>query len=402
MTTRSRLTAAISACFLLSSAGPVLAQDAAAEPNVRDVVRFLVLNRGVRTDDPARDLEAAEATHDTLTRALLASVATTPIGTSSGGFTYRLNPTIGTVERASDTFGSFYLERALTSGAGQASFGATFQYARYERLDGNDLRNGEFVTVATTLNDETVPFDRERLQLRMSSRTTTFFANVGVNDRVDVGVALPLVQLRINGLRVNDYRDEVVPQARASAVTTGFADIAVRTKVRLTPIESQGAIAAGVEARLPTGREEDLLGTGDLAMRFLGIASYEANRAGVYGNFILGTGGVGREVSYGGGVSLAAASRFTIVGEVMLRRIAGIQNIVPDAQPHPRLTSPPGTTTRLVPSGEDVTTGFSVVGFKWNVGGRWLVNTNVQFPLNDNGLTSRFTPAFSVDYSFGR
>ena len=402
MITFNRATAACAATCLLLSIVPAEAQDAAPEPNVRDVVRFLVLNRAVNTGNPDLDLAAAEATHDTITRALLASVATTPISTSSGGFTYRLNPSIGTVERASDTFGTFYLERALTSGAGQASFGLTYQYARYDSLDGNDLRSGDFVTVSTQLVDESTPFDRERLELRMSSRTTTFFANVGVSDRMDVGVALPLVQLRINGLRVNDYRGEVVPQARASAVTTGFADIAVRTKVRLTPIESAGSIAAGVEARLPTGREEDLLGTGDLAMRFLGIASYEANRAGVYGNFILGAGGLGREVSYGGGVSLAPAPRFTVVGEVMLRKIAGIQNIVPDTQPHPTLTSPAGRTTRLVPSGEDATTGFSVVGFKWNVGGRWLVNTNVRFPLNDNGLTSQFTPAFSVDYSFGR
>src|SRR4051812_49253208 len=81
---------------------------------VQDVLGFLVTNQGVQTNDFDKDREAAEATRATLTRALLSSVATLPVSTSSSGFTYRFNQTLGTVERASDTFGPFFVERALT------------------------------------------------------------------------------------------------------------------------------------------------------------------------------------------------------------------------------------------------------------------------------------------------
>ena len=84
----------------------------------------------------------------------------------------------------------------------------------------------------------------------------------------------------------------------------------------------------------------------------------------------------------------------------MLRRLAGIENITPVVQPHPRIVGV--ETTRLVPGGEEVTTGFSAVGFKWNVGGGWLVNSHVVVPVSDNGLTARFTPAVAIDYSFSR
>ena len=388
------------AFLTLAASGGVRAQTTGTPNTVQDILGFLVLNRLVGTEDFDKDVQAAEATRDTLTRALLASVATMPVSSSSGGFNYRLNPGLGTVERASDTFGPLYLERALTSGAGRASFGFTFQYASFRSLDGNDLRSGDFITVANQFTNETAPFDVERLQLDISSRTATLFGTIGLGDRVDVGTAIPLVRLRITGSRINDYRGESFVPATATAETTGFADIVLRTKVRLTPTASAFAVAAGAEARLPTGREEDLLGAGELAMRFLGIASYEMSRTGLYGNVIVGTGGLGHELAYGGGVTFAPALRLTLVAELMLRQIAGLQAITPVVAPHPRIAGV--RTTRLVPGGEDVTTGFSAFGFKWNVGSRWLVHTHVVLPVSNNGLTTRITPAFAVDYSFGK
>lgn len=368
--------------------------------SVQDILRFVVTNQGVVTDDMQTDLEAAEATRDTLTRALLSSIATLPLSSSSGGFNYRLDPTLGTVERASDTFGPFYTERALTSGAGQAAFGFSLRYVSFRSLDGNDLRSGNLVTVANQFVDEPAPYDLEALSLNMTIGTATFFGNIGVSDRVDVGVAVPLVRLTIDGTRLNNYRGETLLQARARATSVGFADIAVRSKVRLTPADSAGAIAAGVEARLPTGREEDLLGTGDVTLRFLGMASYESGPAGVYGNVAVGTRGLGREVSWGGAATFAPTARLTLVGELVMRRQAGIQGITEVTEPHPRIANV--LTSRLVPSGEDETTAFTVAGFKWNLGSTWLLHANVLIPVSENGLTARFTPAISLDYSFAR
>jgi hypothetical protein len=130
--------------LLLTAAteAPAAAQGSNSGLTVQDILGFLVTNQGVQTGDFDRDQAAAEATRATLTRALVASVATLPISSSSSGFTYRLNPTLGTVERASETFGPFYVERALTAGAGQASLGVTLQYASFRAIDGNNLRNG--------------------------------------------------------------------------------------------------------------------------------------------------------------------------------------------------------------------------------------------------------------------
>ena len=386
------------AALLLTASHAAHAQEPTAQQRtVQDVLDFLVTFRGVETSDFDRDREAAEATRLTLSRALLSTVATLPVASSSSGFSYRLNPTLGTVERASQTFGSFFVERAATAGALQASLGFTFHYASFQSLDGNNLRDGRFVTVANQFADEPEPFDVETLTLNITTRTATFFGNLGVTDRVDVGVAVPLLQLDINGTRLNTYRGQTVPLARATAKTVGLADVAVRTKVRLTG-DGPGSVAAGAEVRLPTGREEDLLGAGDLALRVMGLASYEAGAASVHGNVLVGTGGIGGEISYGGALAVAASPRLTVVGEVVGRRIEGTQRIAETLAPHPRIRLV--QTMRLTPAGDDQMTMFAVAGFKWNVGSTWLLHGNVLMPLTDSGLTARFTPSVALDYSF--
>jgi hypothetical protein len=383
---------------LLIVPSPALAQP--APTTVQDILGFLLTeNRGVQTGDFDKDREAAEATRATLTQAVLSALAQVPMSTSSSGFTYRLNPTLGTVERASETFGPFFIERALTAGGGQAAFGVTLQYASFNSLDGHDLDTGDFVTTANQFRDEPTAFDVETLTLDISTRTTTVFGSVGITDRLDVAAAVPFVSLNISGLRLNTYRGESSVLAQVTAETSGLADIAVRSKFRFTP-DGNTHGAAAVELRLPTGRDEDLLGAGDAALRFMGIGSAEFGGTSVHGNVTLGTGGLGRELSFGGAVTHAATPRFTVVGEFLARRAAGTERIVAVVAPHPRFSGV--DTTRLMPTGAEQLTTLAVAGFKWNLTGAWLLQGNVLMPLTERGLTARVTPMIALDYAFTR
>jgi hypothetical protein len=394
-----RLIASCALVIAFATTGQAQSTTPTSQTTVQDIVQFLVTNQGVATSDFDKDRAAAEATQQTLSNALLASIATVPVSSSSSGFSYRLNPDLGTVERTSQTFGPFYVERALTTGSGQASIGFTLQYARYTSLDGNDLRNGSFITVANQFRDETVPFDTETLTLDIQTKTAMFVGNVGVSDRVDIGAAVPLIRLDISGSRINNYRGTQLLQARATAETTGLGDIAVRSKVRLTP-DGPAAASAAVEARLPTGRAEDLLGAGEPAMRFTGLGSYEAGVTSVYGNFTVGIGGIGREIAYSGAIAVAATPRVTLVGELLARQIDGLVRIGSSAEPHPRIAGV--NTIRLVPTGEKELTAFGVAGLKWNVSGTWLLHAHVLMPVMRRGLTAEFTPTIALEHTFAR
>jgi len=170
--------------LLVFSAAPAMAQG-----SVSDALSFLLTNQAVPTGDFTKDSQSAAVTRDTITRLLAVELTTQPLSSSSGGFTYRFNPSLGTVERASNSFGPFFTERSLTAGRGRASLGVSLQYSEYTKLDSYTLNDGTFVTTAGQFRDESEPFDVESLKLSLKTTTFNILGNIGLTDRIDVGVA---------------------------------------------------------------------------------------------------------------------------------------------------------------------------------------------------------------------
>jgi hypothetical protein len=378
---------------LLSLAAPL----GAGAQSLSDVLTFLATNQSVPTGNFDRDRAAAEATSNTISRALLANLATLPVSSSSGAFVYRLKPELGTVERATETFGPFFVERALTAGSRRTSFGLTFQHMRFTSLDGHNLRDGSLVTTANQFVDESAPFDVDRLTLDIDASVATFYGNVGLTDRLDVGFAAPTVALRLNGSRINTYRGRAFTQATASAIAFGLADMVVRSKYLLYSGEGTG-LAAAVDLRLPTGREADLLGTGATSLKLSGIGSMEHGRLSTHANAGVSIGGLARELGYGGAIALAASSRVTVTGELLGRWLDSPGGIVPAAAAHPSIIGV--ETIRLVPDTTTLRMMTLVPGVKWNLSDTWVLVSNVRVPLTTAGLTSPVTPFVGFDYAF--
>jgi hypothetical protein len=392
MTTDRLSMIAIATCCLLIPAPPAAAQ------SVSDVLTFLLTNVSVQTGSVERDRNAAQATSDTISRALLASLATLPVPTSSGAFAYRLNPSLGTMERATESFGPFFVERAQTTGPKQATFGLTFQHLRFGSLDGRNLRDGSLVTTANQFADEQAPFDVDQLTLKIDASIATLSGNVSVTDDLEVGFAAPMASLRIDGSRINTYRGRAFTQATASARAIGLADVVLRTKYTLYD-EAGTGVAAAADVRLPTGREQDLLGAGSTSLRLSGIGSIERGRLSTHGNAGITVGGLARELSYDGAVALAATSRVTVIGELLGRWIDSPGHIVAVSAPHPILAGV--QTIRLTPDSSTLNMVTLVPGFKWNLTDTWVLAGNVSIPLTTAGLTARFAPFVGLDYVLG-
>jgi Putative MetA-pathway of phenol degradation len=387
--------------FAVVLAFPVLVTDSAsAQESLTDVLSFLLTNRAVPTGDFERDAAAARATLDTMTRSLLTELSTLPVSSPSPGFVYRLNRDLGTLERASDSFGPFFAERGLTAGAGQVSVGFTMRYASYRHLDGHDLRDGTFVTSGNQFRDEPEPFDIERLTLRLDTRTFTGFVNAGITDRLDVGLAVPFVSVSLGGSRENTYRGQAQVQARGDADASGIGDMAVRAKYRFVDARSAG-LAALLEVRLPTGDADNLLGSGEASARALGIASFEVGR-GVALDLNAGAtwGGLAHEFQYRSAVSVSAAPRVTLVGELLGRRLGGVGEVLTARAPHPTFSGV--DTIRLIAVGDSMHNATVLGGVKWNVAGTWLISGNVSRQLGDRGLRPGTVVQIGFDYAWLR
>lgn len=378
-------------------AAPVNAQQPQEPSTVSGIVDFLVTNQAVQTGDLERDRAAAEAAGDAITRALLVNLTSVPLGSSSSGFVYRLNPELGTVERATESFGSFFVERALTAAEGQVAFGVSVATSAFDRLGDLELRDGSLVTIANQFRDEATPFNTEALTLRMRSSSLTLFGSVGVTDRFELGAALPLISLAIEGQRLNVYRGDPFLQASGEASASGVGDAALRAKYTLAHA-ANGSFAAAAELRLPTGDADNLLGAGSAAYRFLGIGSYDSGRLTLNGNGGLVFGGVSNEINFAGAAAYAVQPRVTIVGEVLLRRVTDLRDVGLVAEPHPSVAGL--DTLRLAPGGSAITLSRAIAGVKWNVSDTLVLGAHVAFPLARRGLTAPVTPTIGLEYSF--
>jgi hypothetical protein len=366
---------------------------------ITDGLIGLLNTQTLQTGDVVKDQEAALTTTQTVARALSIELATIPVTSSAGGFVYRFNRSLAVVERASDSFGPFFAERALRPGRHQTSIGWTLRYAEYTKLDGYDLDEGTFITGANVRTGERTPFSVDRLSLRMTTRQITGFGNYGITDRIDVGIAVPVVTLRVQGQRTNAVNGNIpVVQASVSGKTTGLGDIAVRGRVHLLG-EGRAGLGVGADLRLPTGREEDLLGAGKTALKMFAIGSLEGGRFALHVNGGGTVGGLGRELNYNGAATYAVAQHVTLVGEVLGRRVTNLARVAPLYEPHPLVAGV--RTMRWVPEGSATHMVLLLAGFKVNVAQGWLLNANITFRPTSGGLSGHVVPGVALDYSFG-
>ena len=380
----------------------------------------------------------------TINSIIAAQLATIPLGSSSGGFAYTYNPALGTFSRESSTFGSAFAERALTAGRGRWNIGFNFQRATYDSLEGKDLRNGDVrvylvhqdcCTPANTEGAPPMPFFEgdiieNRLSLNLTSSTFSAFVNYGVTDRVDVGVVVPLVTVRMKAsahatvLRLATAEipgihsfpggsiDETVND---SSTAQGLGDILLRTKYRFFNAAG-GGLAAGVDLRLPTGDSEQLLGTGGAQLKLAVIGSMASGPFSPHVNlgytFSRGTEAtlltvspdVPDEISYAGGFDAAVSSRTTISLDVTGRTLRRLGRLVPVARQFPFVTpsSVFGTATfeEFARRPGDLNLLVGAAGVRFNPRGNFLISAQLLVPMTKAGLRDKVTPVVGVDYSF--
>lgn len=359
---------------------------------------------------------------------LVTRLATVPTGSSSGGFSFTFDPALGTFQRATNTFGPSFAERALTNGRGKLTVGGNWQYSNYTKFNGTDLDSGDITfylkhadTGGSFFEGDVIQTD---LSLNVSSNTTTIFANYGLTDVWDLAVTLPIISVDMEAradatvLRLasganspihtfpNGSTTEVF---RASGSQTGVGDLLLRSKYRFHSMPG-GGLALGVDLRLPTGDDENLLGTGAPAFGAQFIGSSTRGRLSPHVNVGFLVSGEGdfvntpNEFTYTGGVEFEAAPTVSLSADLIGRTLFDVGKL--------QLTDNVWNyTNALGQAGSTVLTEYErvdgavnlltlAVGGKFNVAGNVLITGNLLFSLSDTGFTAPITPVIGIDFSF--
>jgi len=388
---------------LLALATPAFAQKVTLVPDLTGEQVLVQLSNAATT----RAVGEAIA----LTTAL--EVGTAPFGTSSGGFIFKLDPSTGLQARTTTTFGPSFTERALTSGEGQVSIGATFSSTSFNEISGLDLSSLPLASISST-NPQVAR--TATANLGISSRTVAISSTIGVTDNVDIGVVVPLVSVKIDGSSSLFNGAGVDTRlAQTTSIFSGLGDVSAMAKYRFYKFKGgdmpdPGGVALLVNMRLPTGSRENLRGLGVTRTLIGGVYSSGTSRIRPHANAgfefwskgldVSGNPGetitVRNQFQYAGGVEIEAAPKVTLIADFIGQQIFGGGQIgqVTDSSPGiPGISS----VTSLVAVPDGITKLLFVPGMKVNVKGKMLLSVNAIVTMKNNGLHATVTPVAGIN-----
>ena len=363
--------------------------------------------------------------------ALTSQIVSLPLPPPASGFTYQFDPALGVFTRTTTSFGPILSERADTIGARRVAIGFAFQRLSFDSIEGVDLgavpavfthdsaelRGGrEDVVTTTNTIDATV------------SRSAAFIS-YGVTNNLDVSVVLPYVttdivvtsDATIRRIGTTDpethfFRaidDEIGTRRVFTAFgnASGPGDITLRLKQTFKRSGRQG-VAVGLDLRLPTGDEDNLLGTGAPGVQ--PFAAWSANVGPLSPHVNLGyqwngdsvlAGEPGSGLSedlpdvavYSAGAVIELHNRVTAAIDLLGRFIIDSPRLTREdfraldgASVYPNITFERGSFNEL----------SAAAGLKINTVGRMLLNLNLLVRLNSVGLRDKVSPLIGVEYAF--
>ncbi len=363
-----------------------------------------------------------------------------PLPSPASGFTYEFDPSTGTFTRSTSSFGPILAERAETIGKGKWALGASVQHFSFDEIEGQDLGSlpavfthdgselgggrADIVTALTSIDAEVTQF--------------ATFITYGLTNRLDVSLAIPMLDAqldlmsvatvqRIGTVNTNPACDPPTPDCllvhfydddgksgdsktfRSSGSASGIGDMIIRLKGTAVKNEHAG-VALGIDLRLPTGDEEELLGTGALGLKpFVAISfphakgathlnlGYQWNDDSVLaGDVVHGIkGDLPDQVFYAVGVDLGLSERVTLALDFLGQSVIDSPQLVRST-----FSAADGSTFEDIDFVEKTFfTSRASVGVKVKAG-KVLLSFNGLFNLGDHGLTDDFTPLFGLEYAF--
>lgn len=368
-----------------------------------------------------------QSNFDKFNLAMVGQLVTVPIPSPSAAFTYEFDPALGVFRRSRSSFGPILTERAETVGAGRIAFGFAHQHFRFQTVEGLDL---DKVPAVFTHDDAALLGGRQDVVTTVNSIQATInqftgFLTVGITDRVDVAVAVKVLS---NDLKVRSdatiqrigttnelthffrMADGSIGDRRifyAQGRASGLGDVTVRVKGRLNE-----RTAAGIDVRLPTGDQMNLLGTGAAGVQPFFIYSRRFDRLSPHANLsyqwngssiLAGNPATGESadfpdlVSYAAGGDLVVNPRVTLAFDVIGRYYIGAERLSQET-----FVARDGVSSfpNIVFGRDSFNQLSGSLGIKVSLGANVLLDGNLLFALDDHGVRDRVTPLIAIEYGF--
>ncbi len=266
-----------------------------------------------------------------------------------------------------------------------------------------------------TLENDIMPF---QLSLDINVTLASFVLTYGLSDRLDIGIALPLVSTSL----VGHSEANIIPFGGDSAFhyfagtatnpvlsasrfvqgsATGLGDVAVRVKLNVHNSETS-SVALLADGRFPTGSEQDLLGAGQFSGRLVAVVSGRFGAFSPHADI-----GYLRRVGNFRNDAVLATLGFD---HLMAPSVTLAADVISQLQVGNSKLTVPGSVTYQVPFQRTVQTSDipnirddlinGSFGMKFTMGGGPTAIVNALVPLNRGGLRPDILWTLGLEYGF--
>jgi hypothetical protein len=426
----------------LLAASPVSAQDLRQE---LDAVFVDILESALTTSPGQHAEHYLPERVENSQRTLLAvgnfigtNVSSFPLSSSATGLTFDFST--GVPVPTTSSAGPVFAERARTLGSQKLNVGANVSVLNFKNLRGLAMEDVSVTlfhqdVAAPGLGDRAFEYDYIDLNLGLDLSAVVFasYATYGLTDRIDVGVAIPVVSVSMKGAPVAQMNSFTYASTGSAdhffddgsgtwtsenplltysppeidATSTGLGDIALRAKGHFLQ-SPDGDLAGLVEVRLPTGNEDNFHGTGNTSVKLglIGSASWSGFNPHVNLAYDIRTGDIernrlgitlGYDQKIGDALTLAAEW----IGNYELGSAAWEMSFPEPVTIKPADASYPAyevrsTTIPNYSADHIINTAF---GIKYTPQPNLLLVANVIFPVNNGGLRSSFIPTVGIEFN---
>ncbi|HEV2278376.1 MAG TPA: hypothetical protein VGS02_09385 [Acidobacteriaceae bacterium] len=352
-------------------------------------------------------------------------VSQLPLATASAGAVVVYH---AGVPETFNNLGPILTDRAQTVGKRRFYLGVAASQFVFTDVDGFSLKSLPFAFEATAYQPGTTTvvsntYTTEQTNLRFKIDQFLALATYGITNRVDMSVIVPVEYVSLGAATqhstsytVNSSNQLVLgpysnPDSYSAGTASGVGDITINGKGQIWSGE-RASFAVGMNLRVPSGDDRNLLGSGAWGMSpylvysYLGKISphaklgFQWNTATELNN-PTGTSG-GNKTLPGGmqydlGADWAMSRRVTLAADILGSQFLNTPQLLEGT------VTVSGVSTPLPASGSGITSytiNNASVGMKWNPYRNLVLSANGLIQINNTGLRSRPTPLVGVSYKF--
>lgn len=365
---------------------------------------------------------------------IASNISSFPLSSTVSGVTFDFSS--GFPVKVAGSLGPIFGETATTLGKNKFNLGVNYTHLTMNKIRGIPLDDVRFTFVHQDLGQPglgDIPFELDTIDLLphmdLKADIIAVSATYGLLDKLDLGVAVPLVNVSMSGKAVARVNSSTFIQSGEALHIfggtdiqpifddtetyeengSGIGDIAVRLKFQLTADQNMD-MGALLDLRLPTGDEKNFLGTGDFGARIAWLVSrkigdftphlnlgYEKRNASLDSDEIEFVAGFDQKLMKGLTFAAGLLGDIDINSDEAVNLFAGQDTI--------KVTSIFQTSVNQIvdrtniPDRNNDNTLSAALGFRMAPSEQFSMLANALLPINDGGLRSRFALTFGLNVS---